>query len=116
MNISSYISRGGISLLLLALAACQQPLSPDAQRLYEEELAEVRGEQSLTLVAFEQIQLGDKYDDAVRVLGSDGSEQVRSKAGEHDVVIYEWRDGYGRNIALTFHNDVLVSKAQAGLT
>lgn len=113
MNISRYTLAAAISSSL-ALGGCQQRMGPEAQRLYDEELAKIEG-RLITLDAYEQIGSGSSYEEAVYLLG-EGTEVTRSRVGGQDIVIYQWVRPDGGNIALTYNHGALVSKSQAGLT
>lgn len=100
----------------LVLAACQQELDGRAKELYDEELAKLEGEMwpAINSDNFGQMQIGSSYEEAVSLLGP-GEEVSRTESAGQSIVIYQWMRPDGANISLTFSNNALVSKAQAGL-
>ena len=71
----------------------------------------------VSLDQFKQLQDGMTYVEAVRTLGSSGTEQSRSSIGDIVTVMYSWPGAgtSGGNMNAMFQNDKLVSKAQFGL-
>ena len=71
----------------------------------------------VSLDQFKQLQDGMTYDEAVRILGSSGTEQSRSSIANIVTVMYSWPGAgtMGANMNAMFQNDKLVLKAQFGL-
>ncbi|MGN0077119.1 MAG: DUF3862 domain-containing protein [Parafannyhessea sp.] len=65
---------------------------------------------------FKQIQNGMTYDQVKQIIGSDGTEESTTQVGDVTSKIYEWEsDGFGV-ATVTFENDKVVNKAQAGVS
>lgn len=71
----------------------------------------------VTLAKFEQLRDGMSYADAVRVLGTPGTEQSRSSIADTTTVMYTWQGvgSFGANMNAMFQDDKLITKAQFGL-
>jgi hypothetical protein len=64
---------------------------------------------------FAKIESGMTYDQVKEIIGSDGTEQSTSAVGNTTTTIYEWdSDSFGV-ATVTFQNDKVVNKAQAGV-
>lgn len=64
---------------------------------------------------FEKIESGMTYDQVKEIIGSDGTEQSTSAVGNTTTTIYEWdSDSFGV-ATVTFQDDKVVNKAQAGV-
>ena len=66
----------------------------------------------VTIVAYQFIKNGMSYKQVRNIIGADGMEVSRSDFGEHDTVMYSWRNQDGSNMNAMFQDDELVSKAQ----
>lgn len=65
---------------------------------------------------FKQIQNGMTYDQVKQIIGSDGTEESTSEVSGITTKIYEWEsDGFGV-ATVTFENDKVANKAQAGVS
>lgn len=69
----------------------------------------------LTLEKFNQLQNGMKYEDAVKILGSEGVETSSFSSGTLKTVTYKWEGEKYARITATFRNGELTSKIQSGL-
>lgn len=67
---------------------------------------------SLTLEKFNQLQDGMKYQDAVRILGSEGTETSSFSSGGTKTITYKWEGEKYARVTVTFKNDALTSKIQ----
>ena len=64
---------------------------------------------------FAKIESGMTYDQVKEIIGSDGTEQSTSAVGNTTTTIYEWdSDSFGV-ATVTFQDDKVVNKAQAGV-
>lgn len=69
----------------------------------------------LTLEKFNELKNGMKYDEVVKVLGSEGTETSSYSSGSLKTVTYKWEGENYARITVTFRNDELTSKIQSGL-
>ena len=72
----------------------------------------------VTAAGFAAISPGMTYDQVVAILGRTGEVAVDQKTDQFHTIIYRWkadRGSLGANMSVTFQNDKMVSKAQAGL-
>lgn len=71
----------------------------------------------ITLEEFNKIQTGMTYDEVVNIIGSNGTLSSESEVTGYHTQIFTWQ-GYGvpgANANVTFQNNKVVTKAQAGL-
>ncbi|HQZ97758.1 MAG TPA: DUF3862 domain-containing protein [Pyrinomonadaceae bacterium] len=66
----------------------------------------------LTLEKFNQLTVGMKYDEVVKILGSAGTEASSSSSAGNKYVSYKWEGANNARITATFKNDVLTTKNQ----
>lgn len=64
----------------------------------------------LTLEKFDELKIGMKYDDAVKILGSAGTETSSSGSGANKFVSYKWEGKDYARITASFKNGDLQSK------
>ncbi len=69
----------------------------------------------LTLEKFDQLTVGMKYDEAVKILGSAGVESSSSSSGSNTFKTYKWEGANNARITASFRNDALSSKNQSSL-
>lgn len=69
----------------------------------------------LTLEKFNELKNGMKYDEVVKILGSEGTETSSFSSGNLKTVTYKWEGENYARITVTFRNDELTSKIQSGL-
>lgn len=69
----------------------------------------------LTIEKFDQLNSGMKYEDAVKVLGGEGTETSSFSAGSIKSVTYKWEGENSARITATFKNGELTSKIQSNL-
>jgi hypothetical protein len=66
---------------------------------------------------FQKINMGMSYKSVVKMIGTKGAITASSDEGVYNTFVVTW-DGYGDlgvNVAITFQNNKVVSKAQYGL-
>lgn len=68
-----------------------------------------------SLAAFSALKTGMSYQQAVSIIGCEGSEMSRSEMGGYVTVMYGWSGGFLASMNAMFQNDKLVTKAQMGL-
>lgn len=71
---------------------------------------------------YDQITDGMSYSEVAKIVGKEGTESASSTvpgvpgfSGETKIKMYAWKNSNGSNALLTFQNDKLTMKAQAGL-
>lgn len=69
----------------------------------------------LTLEKFNQLTVGMKYDEAVKILGSAGTESSSSSSAGNTYKTYKWEGSNNARITAMFKNSVLTSKNQSSL-
>ena len=69
----------------------------------------------ISLQEFDQLDLGMSYKEVVKVLGRPGKEDSRMELLGTTTTTYEWKEGLGRMVFLTFEDDKLSSRMQFGL-
>lgn len=76
----------------------------------------------VTRANYDEIKTGMSYSEVVDIIGSEGDEAAStSMEGVEGVMpsittkIYSWQNSDGSNMNVTFQNDEMISKAQAGL-
>lgn len=69
----------------------------------------------LTLEKFNQINVGMKYDDVVKILGSAGTESSSSSSAGNTYKTYKWEGSNNARITAMFKNSELTSKNQSSL-
>lgn len=69
----------------------------------------------ISLVQYGMLSDGMSYADAVRLLGSAGTEVSSNNIGGSQTVMYQWKSGNLAGMNATFQHDKLVSKSQFGL-
>lgn len=69
----------------------------------------------LTLEKFNQLQNGMKYEEVVKILGSEGTETSSFSSGSLKTVTYKWEGEKYARITAVFRNGELNSKIQSGL-
>lgn len=69
----------------------------------------------ITLREFNQLELGMSYKEVVKVLGREGKENSRMELLGTTTTSYEWGEGLGGVVILTFENDRLSNRMQFGL-
>ena len=69
----------------------------------------------LTLEKFNQLQNGMKYEEAVKILGNDGTETSSFSSGNLKTVTYKWEGEKYARITAVFRNGELTSKIQSNL-
>ena len=69
----------------------------------------------ISMAKYEQIKNGMTYADAVRILGSEGSEVSSSEIGKYKTATYKWDGANYSFIILTFQNDKLIFKTQSNV-
>lgn len=87
-------------VVVLSFAACK---SADSELITKDE--------------FEQIETGMSYDEVCDIIGSEGDLVAENSFAGYETSIYTWK-GYGSmgaNANITFQNDEVFTKAQAGL-
>lgn len=73
------------------------------------------GSGNLTLDNFNKLKAGMKYDEVVKILGSEGSETSSSSIGKIELKSYKWEGEKYARIYVHFKNDEMTSKSQSGL-
>ncbi len=76
---------------------------------------ETKSRSGLTLEKFNQLQNGMKYEEAVKILGSEGTETSSYSSGNLKTVTYKWEGEKYARVTATFRNGELTSKIQSGL-
>lgn len=76
---------------------------------------ETKSAAGLTLEKFNELKNGMKYDEVVKVLGSEGVETSSFSSGNLKTVTYKWEGENYARITVTFRNDELTSKIQSSL-
>ncbi|AKG03301.1 hypothetical protein AAV35_013630 [Salimicrobium jeotgali] len=78
-----------------------------------------KNDETISAEEFDQISNGMSYEKVVEIIGSEGSLQSETgeKGTQFHTVIYSWdgESGFGSNAMLTFQNEKLQSKSQAGV-
>ncbi len=69
----------------------------------------------LTLEKFNQLNVGMKYDEVVKILGSAGTESSSSSSAGNSYKTFKWEGANSARITAMFKNDVLTSKNQANV-
>ena len=70
----------------------------------------------VTMAGFSQLKTGMTYEQAVKVLGKEGTEMSSNEIGGTKTVMYQWEgDGLGATMTAMFQNNKLISKSQFGL-
>lgn len=69
----------------------------------------------LTMAQYEQIKNDMKKSDVEKILGGKGTEISSSSGGGMTFTVYKWEGENYRTILVTFKNDKVMSKSQAGL-
>jgi hypothetical protein len=64
----------------------------------------------LTMAQYNAVQTGMTYQEVVKIMGRPGEEVMRG-----DIVVYMWKNADGTNLNVTFRNNRVLNKAQAGL-
>ncbi|MCB1023473.1 MAG: DUF3862 domain-containing protein [Acidobacteria bacterium] len=70
---------------------------------------------NLTLDNFNKLKAGMKYDEVVKILGSEGSETSSSTIGNIELKSFKWEGDKFARIYVNFKNDEMTSKSQSGL-
>lgn len=68
-----------------------------------------------SLAAFKALKAGMSYEQAVSIIGCEGSEMSRSEMAGYVTIMYGWSGGFMANMNAMFQNNKLVTKAQLGL-
>lgn len=102
---SSFGRRDNVSNTATAPAKATEPAKSEAPHAASD----------LTQEKFEQLAVGMKYDDAVKVLGSGGSETSSSSSAGNKYVTYKWEGANNARITANFKNGVLTSKNQSNV-
>ncbi len=69
----------------------------------------------LTLEKFNQLQNGMKYEEVVKILGSDGVETSNYSSGSFKTTTYKWEGENYARVTATFRNGELTTKMQSNL-
>ena len=69
----------------------------------------------LTLEKFNQLTVGMKYDEVVKILGSAGTESSSSSSAGNTYKTYKWEGSNNARIMASFRNEVLTSKNQSSV-
>lgn len=69
----------------------------------------------VTIENFNKLKTGMKYEDVVKILGSEGTVISESEVAGYKTVMYQWKGGYVANMNCMFQNGKMMSKAQFGL-
>lgn len=69
----------------------------------------------LTLEKFNQLTVGMKYDDVVKILGSAGTESSSSSSAGNTYKSYKWEGANNARITASFKNATLTSKNQSNV-
>lgn len=69
----------------------------------------------LTLDKFDQLKVGMKYDEVVKILGSEGTESSSSSSAGNTYKTYKWEGSNNARISAMFKNQELTSKNQTSL-
>ncbi|MGE3467945.1 MAG: hypothetical protein AB7J13_13560, partial [Pyrinomonadaceae bacterium] len=69
----------------------------------------------LTLEKFDQLKPGMKYEEAVTLLGSDGTETSSSSSSNNKYATYKWEGANNARITASFKNGELTSKNQSNV-
>ncbi|HXG73164.1 MAG TPA: hypothetical protein VNJ04_21440 [Gemmatimonadaceae bacterium] len=69
----------------------------------------------VTAAEYGSLQDGMSYEEAVRIIGTAGTEASRSNVVGITTLLYSWQNPDGSNMNAMFQNDKLVTKAQYGL-
>ena len=64
---------------------------------------------------YSRVETGMSYSQVVDIVGSRGKEMSRTSLGGHTSVTVLWENWDGSNMIVSFSNDRVVTKAQAGL-
>ncbi len=75
----------------------------------------VGGNAEISTAKYNQLKNGMSYDEAVRILGAEGSEVSSSEIGKYKNATYKWDGANYSFIILTFQNDKLLFKSQSNL-
>lgn len=69
------------------------------------------------MASYSRIKFGMSYSEVAQILGSPGTEDVRTTTPGVNIVIasYVWKNADGSNVVCHFQNDELKIMAQAGL-
>lgn len=73
------------------------------------------GDADITMDKYNQLKNGISYQEAVKIIGSEGEQSSNSKIGSTEISSYRWKGANYSNIFATFNNDKLISKSQNGL-
>ena len=74
-----------------------------------------RAPELITLAKFNQLQQGISYQEAVRVMGKEGTVMSESEIANIYTVMYSWQSNGIGNMNAVFQNGRMISKAQFGL-
>ncbi len=70
----------------------------------------------VTMAGFTQLKTGMTYEQAVKILGKEGTEMSSNEIGGTKTIMYQWEgDGLGATMTAMFQNNKLMSKSQFGL-
>ncbi len=69
----------------------------------------------VTIENFNKLKTGMRYEDVVKILGSEGTVVSENEIGGYKTTMYQWKGGYVANMNCMFQNGKLMSKAQFGL-
>ncbi|OYD07593.1 DUF3862 domain-containing protein [Paludifilum halophilum] len=89
----------------------------DSEEETSAEEEEEKKDSGVTLDNFQKIENGMTYDEVVEILGKEGELISEAGEGQYKTEMYQWEgdSGFGANMNVTFQNDEVQSKAQAGL-
>lgn len=90
-------------------------LGSETSQLFSIDFNEYQKSMGLTYKAYLYLETNMSYENVRDIFGFNGKEQSESSLSDIKTVIYQWQNDDGSNVIVTFQNDRLVSKAQAGL-
>lgn len=117
----------GIFILIAVVTGCsflnkkEEPKTPPAPAVNTATKTETttpsteKPAAGLTKEKFDQLKNGMKYEEVVKILGSEGKETSSSSSGSYKSATYQWEGENYARITITFRNDELNSKMQSGL-
>ncbi len=70
---------------------------------------------SISLAKYNQVKNGMTYQEAVNIIGGEGTEVSSSEVGKYKTATYKWDGENYSYIILTFQNDKLMFKTQGSL-
>ncbi|MFZ1700406.1 MAG: DUF3862 domain-containing protein [Pyrinomonadaceae bacterium] len=69
----------------------------------------------LTMEKFDQLKVGTKYEEVVKILGDKGNESNSSSSGKNEYASYKWESSDNASISASFKNGELTMKSHYNL-